>query len=438
MAIGSDVIRNRLDKKINYGVARTAYDSVKDPGAETVGSPIAQPGNSISLDADLIPASMPTVNTAEVKVHKYNLGKSVGNNPGEVGGIYELTKDTGVTSNRSWLTCATVGTAGTIEKNWLPFGLYGSSYFNLFVIANKGYHLQNIDPSTMTNYEALNYATSNYEFYFDADAGVFVFAGTSGLPGNLNPSTMAVYMISGARYIGRLGLKNYINLDVTSSTPSAGQALVYDAGNAIWEPGTPGSAGSSLEVEDEGSSLSGAVTKINFAGTGVTATEPSSDEILITVPGGASALDDLSDATIASVAGGEILTYNSGTSQWVNSDTIAGDLTVSGDLTVDGTTTTINSATIQVTDSFVFEGATADNYETILSVVDPTADRTVSLPNETGIIVTKDSNTGAIVMPVGTTAQRPGTAVVGMLRFNTDADILKDIMVHLGLDLDTH
>ena len=76
MAIGSDVIRNRLDKKINYGVARTAYDSVKDPGAETVGSPIAQPGNSISLDADLIPASMPAVNTAEVKVHKYNSGKT--------------------------------------------------------------------------------------------------------------------------------------------------------------------------------------------------------------------------------------------------------------------------------------------------------------------------------------------------------------------------
>ena len=386
MAIGSDVIRNRLDKKINYGVARTAYDSVKDPGAETVGSPIAQPGNSISLDADLIPASMPAVNTAEVKVHKYNSGKTVGNNVGEVGGIYELTKDTGVTSNRAWLTCATVGTAGTIEKNWLPFGLYGSSYFNLFVIANKGYHLQNIDPSTMTNYEALNYATSNYEFYFDADAGVFAFAGTSGLPGNLNPSTMAVYMISGARYIGRLGLKNYINLDVTSSTPLAGQALVYDAGNAIWEAGTPGNVGSSLEVEDEGSSLSGAVTKINFAGTGVTATEPSSDEILITVPGGASALDDLSDATIASVAGGEILMYNSGTSQWVNSNTIAGDLTVTGDLTVDGTTTTINSTTIQVTDSFVFEGATADAFETTLAVTDPTADRTITLPDATGTI----------------------------------------------------
>ena len=30
--------------------------------------------------------------------------------------------------------------------------------------------------------------------------------------------------------------------------------------------------------------------------------------------------------------------------------------------------------------------------------------------------------TGAIVMPVGTTAQRPGTGVVGMMRFNSDVD----------------
>ena len=38
-----------------------------------------------------------------------------------------------------------------------------------------------------------------------------------------------------------------------------------------------------------------------------------------------------------------------------------------------------------------FEGATADAYETILTVVDPTADRTLTLPNETGTILTDSS-----------------------------------------------
>ena len=38
-----------------------------------------------------------------------------------------------------------------------------------------------------------------------------------------------------------------------------------------------------------------------------------------------------------------------------------------------------------------FEGATADAYETILTLVDPTADRTITLPNETGTVLTSAS-----------------------------------------------
>ena len=38
--------------------------------------------------------------------------------------------------------------------------------------------------------------------------------------------------------------------------------------------------------------------------------------------------------------------------------------------------------------SITFEGATADSYETILQVTDPTADRTITLPNATGTVIT--------------------------------------------------
>ena len=64
------------------------------------------------------------------------------------------------------------------------------------------------------------------------------------------------------------------------------------------------------------------------------------------------------------------------------------------------TSPTINSPTISnvtatnlvLTDaSIVFEGATADAYETTLTVVDPTADRTVTIPNETGTLITSAS-----------------------------------------------
>src|SRR6056300_37123 len=71
--------------------------------------------------------------------------------------------------------------------------------------------------------------------------------------------------------------------------------------------------------------------------------------------------------------------------------TIGNDLTVTGDLTVNGTTTTVNSTTIEITNSFTFEGSTADANETVLGVVDPTADRTINLPDASGTIILQDT-----------------------------------------------
>src|SRR6056300_373376 len=68
--------------------------------------------------------------------------------------------------------------------------------------------------------------------------------------------------------------------------------------------------------------------------------------------------------------------------------TIGNDLTVTGDLIVNGTTTTVNSTTIEITNSFTFEGSTADGFETVLGVIDPTADRTINLPNVSGTVIT--------------------------------------------------
>ena len=40
----------------------------------------------------------------------------------------------------------------------------------------------------------------------------------------------------------------------------------------------------------------------------------------------------------------------------------------------------------QVTTSIIFEGATANAFETTLTVTDPTADRTITLPNSSGTV----------------------------------------------------
>ena len=67
------------------------------------------------------------------------------------------------------------------------------------------------------------------------------------------------------------------------------------------------------------------------------------------------------------------------------------NVTIAGNLSVSGQTTTVDSTTVSIQNAFVFEGATADAHETTLTTVDPTADRTISLPNATGTIVLKDT-----------------------------------------------
>jgi hypothetical protein len=61
-------------------------------------------------------------------------------------------------------------------------------------------------------------------------------------------------------------------------------------------------------------------------------------------------------------------------------------VTIPGNLTVTGTTTTVNTVTMNAANAVVFEGATADDFETTLSIVDPTADRTQYLVNQGGYI----------------------------------------------------
>jgi hypothetical protein len=75
----------------------------------------------------------------------------------------------------------------------------------------------------------------------------------------------------------------------------------------------------------------------------------------------------------------------------VNGNVTLGDassdtVTIKGNLNVEGTTVTVNQTAINVTDAFVFEGATADEFETTLTIGEPTADRTITLPDNDGTI----------------------------------------------------
>ena len=64
----------------------------------------------------------------------------------------------------------------------------------------------------------------------------------------------------------------------------------------------------------------------------------------------------------------------------------------SGTISFSGITTTSIATSSITSDSIVFEGATDDAFETTLAVADPTADRTITLPDETGTVHTSGGN----------------------------------------------
>ena len=61
--------------------------------------------------------------------------------------------------------------------------------------------------------------------------------------------------------------------------------------------------------------------------------------------------------------------------------------TILGNLVVSGTTTTVDVEVVNTANGVIFEGASADDYETTLLCVDPTADRTINLADSAGTLV---------------------------------------------------
>ena len=113
MPVSNEILTNRLDKKINYGVARTAYGNVKSPAQEAIGSPSPNPAHDLWIDSDAIPAAMPQTNTTDLLIYKYKLNASAGSLVGNSSGVIEMTLDTTVASGRTYLACSTFNDATT-------------------------------------------------------------------------------------------------------------------------------------------------------------------------------------------------------------------------------------------------------------------------------------------------------------------------------------
>jgi len=120
------------------------------------------------------------------------------------------------------------------------------------------------------------------------------------------------------------------------------------------------------------------------------------------------------------------------------SDTLVGkattDTLTNKTLTSPALTTPAITGNTTTTGDVIFEGSTSDSFETTLTVVDPTADRTVSLPNATDTLVGKDTTdtltNKTLTNPVITNITGSSITLDSAGDVNLDADgadvILKD------------
>ena len=103
-----------------------------------------------------------------------------------------------------------------------------------------------------------------------------------------------------------------------------GYVLKWNSGTeARWEANAESAGG--ITVQEEGSSLSSSATTLNFVGSASDRTGTGATKT-ITITGGSSALNDITDVTVSSPVGGDSLVYDG--SGWVQAQTPVSQLLV--------------------------------------------------------------------------------------------------------------
>ena len=248
---------------------------------------------------------------------------------------------------------------------------------------------------------------------FFKDAGT-TFGSATNTSGNLiiKSGTTTALTFSGAN-VTAAGTVNSGAI-TSSSTVTATQGIFTNASPLVFEGNTADSfettiavadptADRTVTIQDATTTLVGRDTTDTL--TNKTLTTPVIAEIdssgSITLDAATDIILDADGADITLKDGGTTfgalnnnggnLRIQSGSSPTTAITMSGANVTIAGNLTVSGTTTTIDSSTIEVTNSFTFEGSTADSFETTLTVEDPTADRTVTIPNATTQLVGRDT-----------------------------------------------
>tara|TARA_Y100000114_G_scaffold114493_2_gene108529 strand:- start:355 stop:1371 length:1017 start_codon:yes stop_codon:yes gene_type:complete len=199
-----------LWKKIGYGATKTDTNANKAAPNEAIASPLLLRGDRTWNQASTIPTTIPGSTTSIVRIYATSSPE-------------ETTADNTATANRTWKTGQT---------DWIP-PEFGSTYGVKVYIHTSG------DAGNAASSGTQVFAAgsgNNDEFFFDYQSGVLHFIG-SNLPNGVNFSGKSVY-VSGARYVGPIGLQNLTT--TTGNTEFDGNNINNVVTNANMSFGTQG------------------------------------------------------------------------------------------------------------------------------------------------------------------------------------------------------
>ena len=291
------------------------------------------------------------------------------NNDIENAGLVEAKADAGIYGSSSSPVEFTVTVASKTSGHPYPSG--GSS-------SGNAYFINGIESPAITLH-GVDSTTSNSEYHYR-----FTLSSS-----DMSSHPFRLYLDAGkttAYTTGVTTTSTYLQIAVTKDTPKIlyyqCSSHAYMGNYAIVLGSTNFADGNITNVGDISlDSISPDATDINVAVSDNSATaftiKQGSDNYLVVDTG-----DGGESVAIGTGVSGTAISIGHTTSE----TTVNDNLTVTGNLTVSGTTTTVDSTTINIQNAFVFEGATANDFETTLTTVDPTADRTISLPNQSGTL----------------------------------------------------
>ena len=218
--------------------------------------------------------------------------------------------------------------------------------------------------------ETISIATSTAGFTIrDSSSSTQIIGGGNIL--TVNGTSNEIEAVVSATDTLTIGLPNSVSVTTQLTAPT------LTTGNLSLSNGSITDSSGSISFGNENLTTTGTITGNSFSSSGTTHT-------LGTI----------------SISGNQISSSDSTTLTIADSLSVTGTLSTNTISTVSGTAVNFGSNNLQTsgfyytsntTGGLIFEGSTADAFETIVTTVDATADRVITIPDETGTVITTGS-----------------------------------------------